>query len=57
MVLSRQSDQIRRDNPICGYLELFGLITCSEIRGVNYWQMVSDVVHEDLVPARWNDVR
>ena len=49
--------QFRRDNTICGDLELFGLITCNEIRGVNYRQMVSDVTHKDLVPVRWNDVR
>ena len=30
---------------------------CNEIRGVNYRQMVSDVVHKDLVPVRWNDMR
>ena len=57
MVLSRQSDQFRRDNTICGYLELFGLITCNEMRGVNYRQMVSKAAHKDLILVRWNDVR
>ena len=30
---------------------------CNEMRGVNYRQMVSKAVHEDLVPVRWNDLR
>ena len=35
MVLSLQSDQFCRDNTIlCGYLELFGLITCNETEGL-----------------------
>ena len=30
---------------------------CNEMRGVNYRQMVSEAVHEDSIPVRWNDVR
>ena len=30
---------------------------CNEMRGVNYRQVVSEAMHEDLIPVRWNDVR
>ena len=38
---------------LCGHSRCdSGFAVCNEIRGVNYRQMVSDVVHKDLVPVR-----